>query len=343
VPASTDYQSVFDAVPLPALLLDPQLRIVGVNAAYLAATMRRRGDLIGRPLFDAFPDNPDDHNADGVSNLRASLQTVLRTRAPHKMAVQKYDIQTSADSRAFEVRYWDPVNVPVLDAQGDVACIIHTVQDVTQSHRALEAQAHAEEQRTLLTRELEHRIKNTLTTVQAIVGQSLRNATSPKEAMQSINQRLIALGGAHDLLTAHNWRSAALRDLAARAVSFHQEATPRIALSGPDVGIGPRSSFSLALALHELCTNAIKYGALSNSTGTVAIAWHIDRAIAPPRFHLEWRERGGPPYKPPTRKGFGSRLVSASFGSEVDGKSRLEFDPAGVIWRIDAPLRAMEE
>ncbi|HEY5338934.1 MAG TPA: HWE histidine kinase domain-containing protein [Rhizomicrobium sp.] len=337
---STGYEAVFDAIPLPSLLLNRDLNIIGVNAAYLVATMRKRDGMIGLPLFEAFPDNPNDLAADGVSNLRTSLMEVLRTREPQKMAVQKYDIQKSG-SHEFEVRYWDPVNVPVLDAQGEIACIIHTVQDVTQNNRASQAQAYAEDQRALLIRELEHRIKNTLTMVQAIVDQSFRNTASPKDTIHTINQRLIALGGAHDLLTAQNWRSAALRDVVERAVGGHQETVPRIGINGPDVSVGARSSFSLAMALHELCTNATKYGALSNHTGTVELSWTVDHAQSPPRFYLEWRERGGPAYAPPTRKGFGSRLVAASFGSEVEGHSRLEFDPAGVIWRIDLPLHAM--
>ncbi|MFF4837485.1 PP2C family protein-serine/threonine phosphatase [Streptomyces sp. NPDC001315] len=126
-----DYAALFAATPSPYLVLDPDLMIVEVNRAYLEATARSRQDLIGQYIFDAFPDNPDDPEADGVRNLNASLQRVLASREPDTMALQKYDIPVMGRSGEFAERWWSPVNTPILGPEGRVVWIIHRVEDVT--------------------------------------------------------------------------------------------------------------------------------------------------------------------------------------------------------------------
>jgi signal transduction histidine kinase/CheY-like chemotaxis protein len=133
---------LFEATPGPYLILDPDLVIVAVNDAYLAATMTRRDEIVGRKIFDVFPDNPDDPGATGVSNLRASLERVVQHRAPDTMAVQKYDIRRpEAEGGGFEVRYWSPMNLPVLDERRQLAYVIHRVEDVTEFMRLKEQEA----------------------------------------------------------------------------------------------------------------------------------------------------------------------------------------------------------
>lgn len=127
-----DYQSLFAATPSPYLVLDPDLMIVDVNDAYLRATARSRQELVGQYLFDAFPDNPGDPKADGVRNLGASLHRVMRSKDPDTMAVQKYDIPVVSQPGMFEERWWSPINTPVFGPDGDVAWIIHRVEDVTE-------------------------------------------------------------------------------------------------------------------------------------------------------------------------------------------------------------------
>jgi PAS domain S-box-containing protein len=132
-----DFRALFEAAPEPYLVLSPDLVIVAVNEAYLRATMTRREEILGRRLFEVFPDNPDDHFATGVENLAASLQRVLRQRTADVMAVQKYDIPRLPDrGGGFEERFWSPINTPVLDAHGEVSHIIHRVEDVTEFVRA---------------------------------------------------------------------------------------------------------------------------------------------------------------------------------------------------------------
>ena len=140
VPAP-DFRALFDAAPGAYLVLGPDLMIVAVNDAYLRATLTRREDIIGRPLFEVFPDNPDDIAVDGVRNVRASLDRVLRHKRPDAMAVQKYDIPQTAEEGGFEERYWSTLNTPVLDAIGEAAWIIHRVEDVTELVRQRAAAA----------------------------------------------------------------------------------------------------------------------------------------------------------------------------------------------------------
>lgn len=138
--ATLDFSTVFEATPTPCLVLDSLLRIVGVNSAYLAATMTKRADLLGRHIFEAFPDNPEDGSADGVSNLRTSLELVLKHRRPHAMAEQRYDIRRPPEAGGgFEERYWSPTNIPCLGPNGEVAHILHTVRDVTEYVRLRES------------------------------------------------------------------------------------------------------------------------------------------------------------------------------------------------------------
>src|SRR5438034_9224117 len=129
---ASDFQALFESEPGLYLVLTPALTIVAVSAAYLKATMTKRDEILGRGLFEVFPDNPDDPTATGIRNLKASLERVLTHRVPDTMAVQKYDIsRPESEGGGFEERYWSPVNSPVLGADGNVAYIIHRVEDVT--------------------------------------------------------------------------------------------------------------------------------------------------------------------------------------------------------------------
>src|SRR6185436_13083080 len=128
-PPEPDFRALFESAPALYLVLTPDLTIVAVSDAYAAATMTRRDEILGRGLFEVFPDNPDDPAATGVRNLRASLERVIQKRAPDSMAVQKYDIpRPASEGGGFEERYWNPVNTPVLGKKGDLAYIIHRVE-----------------------------------------------------------------------------------------------------------------------------------------------------------------------------------------------------------------------
>jgi PAS domain S-box-containing protein len=193
----------------------------------------------------------------------------------------------------------------------------------------------AEAQRELLLAELNHRVKNTLAVVQGIAHQTFKD-TDP-DARRGFEGRLVALAVAHNLLTDANWENASLEQLAADTLHTSGPSGERVSLSGPRILLPPREALAIAMALHELCTNAVKYGALSNDTGRITLDWSLsDDAEA--RLELVWREHGGPPVSPPTRRGFGSLLLDRTLAHDLNGKVAMEFKPQGLVCSISAPL-----
>ena len=204
---------------------------------------------------------------------------------------------------------------------------------------ALDQARRAAEHQQLLIGELNHRVKNTLATVQSIVTQTLRTNATSEDAKEAVQMRLLALSRAHDVLTRESWEGADLIEVVTRALEPYQTSNEnRIHLGGPHVRLTPRMSLALAMALHELATNAVKYGALSNKIGIVEVSWTVENGAAPPRLNLRWVERGGPPVKAPSRRGFGSRLIERSLAQDLDGHVEIAFVPTGVVCTVDAPV-----
>jgi two-component sensor histidine kinase len=195
----------------------------------------------------------------------------------------------------------------------------------------------AERLQRLLLEELHHRVKNTLATVIAITSQSLRTAESLDHGRETIEGRLIALGRAHDLLLQSNWASAKLTDVVRSAIEpYETQGAERFVVQGANIEVGSGAVLTFAMALNELCTNAVKYGALSNAEGHVEITAALDEGAQ--RFKLTWAEKGGPAVKEPTRRSFGTRLIEHTLAGQLHGEARLRFEPAGVICEFDIPL-----
>jgi PAS domain S-box-containing protein len=193
----------------------------------------------------------------------------------------------------------------------------------------------AEERQQLLIHELNHRVKNTLATVQSIAAQTFRAPQDVEEATRGFEARLIALARAHDVLTRENWESANLAEIVAQAVEpFAVAGVERFELSGPELRLRPKSALALAMALQELATNAAKYGALSNGRGRIEIRWEAEDG----RMRLRWAERGGPPVARPIRRGFGTRLIERTLAQDLDGEVALSFETEGLVCAVAAPL-----
>ncbi|MET0527721.1 MAG: HWE histidine kinase domain-containing protein [Microvirga sp.] len=196
-----------------------------------------------------------------------------------------------------------------------------------------------EDHQQLLIHELNHRVKNTLATVQSIASQTLRTASTPEEARPVLEARLLALSRIHDVLTRENWVGASLAEVVGQALApYRDEREDRIETKGAEVRLTPRMALALALAFQELATNAVKYGALANTSGIVQIAWSVVEERGEQRLKLAWREQGGPPVAPPTRKGFGSRLIERSLAHDLGGKLDMTFAPTGLVCTVDAPF-----
>lgn len=222
---------------------------------------------------------------------------------------------------------------PVTDYDGTLIGYGTVTRDFRERRRA-------EEQQVLLNHELSHRLKNVLSVVQSVAAQTLRQADNLHDAGEALSARLVALGEATNVLTAQSWASADLTELTARALAPHGGLGDRIHAEGPPVTLKPEVTLALALALHELATNAAKYGALSNATGQVWLSWSIDEETEPggSRFLLNWRETGGPQVVPPTRRGFGSMMIERSLRSYFKATAQIEYLESGLVFCLDAPL-----
>ncbi len=203
----------------------------------------------------------------------------------------------------------------------------------------------AEDHLRLLINELNHRVKNTLATVQSLAAQSLRRLDPRDEDVRAtcgaFEARLFALARAHDILTRENWKGANLTDVLAEACAPYASKgsdCTRVDMKGPDLRISPAMALSLSMSLHELFTNALKYGALSHASGRIRLRWSTHPDSAGRRLLMRWEERGGPPVCPPQRTGYGSRLIEKGLARELNGSARIAYEPEGVVCTIDVPL-----
>lgn len=193
----------------------------------------------------------------------------------------------------------------------------------------------------LLVEELHHRVKNMLATVMAITSQSLRATDSIEHGRKAIEQRLMALGRVHDLLLKTNWTSAKLAAVLKTAIDpFDTSGEGRFFIQSSDIEVSSGAVLPLGMVLNELCTNAVKYGALSNASGRVEITAIVDDPKK--QFRLTWTEKEGPAVYPPTRHSFGTRLIEHSFANQLNGQAQLTFDPSGVVCMLDIPLESLK-
>jgi PAS domain S-box-containing protein len=219
-------------------------------------------------------------------------------------------------------------------ANGHLA-MVGVSQDITQSREADERQA-------LLLHELNHRVKNTLATVQSVASMTRRSAQAGEPAWDAFLGRLQGLAKTHDLLTETNWSGALLEDVLANELEPYQDPLrQRIRLRGPRVSLQPSAVLALGLAVHELATNAAKYGSLSVAEGRVKVMWAVTTRHSPASLLVEWTESGGPRISPPARQGFGTKLIQRGLAQQLGGEIKLDFAPAGVRCVITFPLETV--
>ncbi|HEX4635191.1 MAG TPA: PAS domain S-box protein [Rhizomicrobium sp.] len=221
-----------------------------------------------------------------------------------------------------------------------IASLAAVAMDNARLHRAaeieIEQRRKAEDAKELLLNEIKHRVKNTLGTVQAMATQTFREASDSER--HAFGARIQALAEAHEGLNQRSWQSATMMDTAERSMrAFMDGREKRISFSGPDVELRPNTALLVSMLLHELGTNAVKYGALSNLTGSVDLTWRIDGKRDKAVLKMDWNETGGPPVQAPTRKGFGSRLIERALRGE-NGSAEISFDPAGLRCSMTIPL-----
>ena len=236
-----------------------------------------------------------------------------------------------ADTMKGTSKWWDVIVSPIPDAGGVPEKLLCVSRDITVTRQA-------EEQSRLLGEELQHRVKNTLALVQAIIRQTLRDVPNIDAAQETLDHRIRALGRAHGMLTAGGWAGSDLHSIVKAALDLHDDGASRFAIQGPAAFLRTQAATSLALLLHELATNATKYGALSTSAGRVEITWTVtpepDRKDGLARLDLLWRELDGPPVTEPERRGFGSRLIERALAGALNGEAIISFLNEGVTCAV---------
>lgn len=319
-PAMTpaDFRSVFDVSPRPLLLIAadaPRYTMLAVNRAHAAAFGTTPEALEGYGVLEVFPANPTPEVAAFMEAIRTSLERAIASREPDQMAVRPYAVLQPDGSS--EERYWSASNAPVLSPDGQPTHIVSAVQDVT--GEVLERRS--EEARSLLMREVDHRARNALTVVQSFV--RLTTAPSLEEYRRVVEGRVEALARAQTSLAARRWEGGSLREVIESELASLAD-PGKYRLCGPQVLLPPEHVQAMSMTIHELATNASKYGALSTDAGTLEIAWSLptDETLL-----MTWSEDGGPAVAAPTRKGFGSRLIAQlaqQLGGEIEHHWRAE-------------------
>jgi PAS domain S-box-containing protein len=291
-------------------------RLLYANAATLAVIGQPIETVLGRTDLEW-------HGGDEAREIVENDRRVLTTGESLRVE-ERFTTPDGAE------RLYEGIKAPMRDETGAIVGVVGVASDVTERNRQ---QRHLR----LMVDELNHRVKNTLAIVQSIAHQTFRHLDLPTEARRAFEERLAALANAHSLLTRESWESAELADVAAEACAAYMGRDGRVLIEGPSLRITPKTAVTIAMALHELSTNAAKYGALSNEEGRVRLSWTL-AGRSGPRLHLRWEERGGPAVARPTRRGFGSRMIEQALAAELQGEVRMAFLPQGLVCEIDAPI-----
>lgn len=226
-----------------------------------------------------------------------------------------------------------PYPTPLHDAEGNLIGAINMLVDITERKRSESAQR-------VLIDELNHRVKNTLATVQSLAVQTVRHSGSLKEFAPQYEKRLLGLARAHDLLTSRNWKDAPLDVLAREVIGPLSDAMgQQVNIDGPAVALNPRAALSLTMALNELATNAAKFGALSSEQGRLSLVWKVADRAGQRWVELLWQEAAGPPVTAPSRRGFGTRWIERCLERDLGGELDLVFDSDGLRCQMSFPLR----
>jgi PAS domain S-box-containing protein len=296
---------------------------LGTNRLFASARCK---ETFGRCESDDF--GYDDLRAtvhpDDLERMTASVAESVATKSDYNI---EYRIITPAG-----VEKWVEIRgQPFYRADGTPLSMAGVSIDITERKRAEQHQA-------LLAAELNHRVKNTLTVVSSIAGQTLRNSASIAEAQNALTGRLMALAAAHDVLTQEEWDGATLDRVVDKALAPFEAAAGRLKVGGTEVRLSPAIATAFALALHELATNAVKYGALSNAEGFVNVNWGTTQLNGLPVLVFRWQEVNGPEVRQPRTLGFGSRLIERALAEQLDGKADLKFNRDGLVFHVEAKL-----
>ncbi|MEO8894588.1 MAG: HWE histidine kinase domain-containing protein, partial [Rhizomicrobium sp.] len=239
--------------------------------------------------------------------------------------------QNEANTARGNPRYWDVQVSPVYTPDGQISHLLSISRDITEEWTAARRREADFERHKFLTQELTHRVKNTLATVMGIASLSFRGEAH-KDVLKNFMGRVSTLDKAYNLLSETSWTTTSVRNLAEGALAPYRTGTGRFSIAGPDYDVKTNQALTLALAINELATNAMKYGSLTVPGGKVQVEWDVED-----RFRFSWRESGGPAVQTPLRTGFGSRLIKNLLAQDFGGTVDLRYEASGLTCQLDAP------
>jgi PAS domain S-box-containing protein len=303
--------------------VDRDGRFISVNEARSKLTGHTREELIGQHFAYVTQ----------AGSLKSDLDLFARQVAGE---LDTYTTETQFTRKDGSRRWARVTSTALKDASGNFLYAVRVVEDVTERREA-------DRRQKLLIDELNHRVKNTLATVQSLAWQANRTGASPQEAQERFQERLLALSRTHNLLNETHWEGASLRTILETELGPYMTAPTRVGIAGPDVHLAPKEAVVLGMAFHELTTNAVKYGALSTATGRIQVDWRIDGWGEEAVLTVDWCELDGPTLKIQPSPGFGSRLLRQTIIRELAGQLDLRFEREGVCCTIAVPIGSADQ
>ena len=309
------YRRLFEAAQDGVLLVDPVTRkITDANPFMTTLLGYSHGQLVGKELFEI-----------GLLKDEAASQEMLRKlKDVHQVRYENLPLESQSG-----VHQEVEVVANLYDENG-AAVIQCNIRDITERKQA-------EEHNKLLMAEVNHRAMNLLAVVLAVAEQTARGG-DPATLVERLCERIYGLAVSQDLLVKNQWHGVEVSGLVeAQLAHFKDLFGTRVLLDGPHTNLTPAAAQGIGMALHELATNAVKYGALSNAEGQVRISWHVDMA-GQPAFSMSWLEEGGPKVSPPSRKGFGQIVIGRMAEAAVNGTAEIDYRESGLFWKLSAPF-----
>jgi two-component system CheB/CheR fusion protein len=311
---NSDLKNLLDSTQIATMFLDSALRIKNYTPGMTEIFHLREADR-GRPVTDLVTLLDYDDITTDVAKVLRDLATVER------------EVELKGANAAYIMRIR-----PYRTVDNVIDGVVMTFTDISERKKA-------DRQKSLLLAELDHRVKNILAIVSSVITRTLKTSSTPAAFATAMEGRIAAITAAHSVLTQSRGRGgASLRELLSTELAPYDRGDQSFTIAGVDIAVTPKAGLSLAMAFHELASNAVKYGSLSTDSGTLAVSWSVSHESGA-TLHFNWIETGGPPIAgPPSQLGFGSTLIERTLSHEMDAVVRQEFRPSGLYCAIDIPL-----
>lgn len=322
--SSLDLMRMFRDLPSPYMVLGTDLTFIDMNAKYLDVTQRTREDLIGRYVFDAFPET-----GERLAKFRSAFERALAGEA-NSLVREVFSIERPGDcGGTAQETYWTCWHMPVFSTDGVICGMLQKADDVT-------AEVTAANMRDVIASEFDHRVRNILATVSSVARATAQSAPSIDGFLEALDGRIEALACTHSILSQGGTVDTELRDLVESQLAPYHEAGSEPILDGPSLRLTRRQAQGLGMALHELATNAAKYGAFSNPEGQLHVTWFLDENAR--ACTILWEESGLEGLAAPRRSGFGSKILTRALPMELGGKVDCRYCSTGLRFSLTFPL-----